>query len=129
MTGKHFELTDEARNYLGRNLHRICATRDMPRYGVRRGDIGGWVEHERNLSGDARVSGHAEVYGRATITERQDILVHPIGSQPAAATLTRTADGHNISVGCWRGGTVDTLPAQVDRRSQTWPGTAGDHAR
>lgn len=100
-----------------------------------------WVEHERNLSGDAwvsgdarvygdaRVSGDAEVYGRATITERQDILVHPIGSQSVAATLTRTADGHNISVGCWRGGTVDTLPPEVDRRSQTWPGAAGDHAR
>ncbi|RDI30456.1 hypothetical protein DEU38_10537 [Rhodococcus sp. AG1013] len=196
MTGKHFELTDETRNYFGHNLHRIRATRDMPPRGVRKGDVGGWVEHERNVSGDAwvsgdarvfgdaemsgnaeasdnagvsgnaavsgnarvhgdariygdaevygnasvygnadvsgdaRVSGRAEVHGRATVAERQDILVvDPIGSQSVAATLTRTADGHNLSVGCWHGGTIDTLPAEVDRRSQTWPGTAGDHAR
>lgn len=172
MTGKHFELTGETRNCFGHNLHRIRAARDMPRYGVRKGDVGGWVEHERNVSGyawvagdvrvfgdawvsdnaemsgnaeasvnatvsgnadvsgDARVSGRAEVYGRATVTERQDILVvDPLGSQSSAVTLTRAADGHNLSVGCWHGGTIDTLPAEVDRRSQMWPGTAQDHAR
>ncbi|MCZ4555802.1 polymer-forming cytoskeletal protein [Rhodococcus maanshanensis] len=232
MTGKHFELTDETRNYFGHNLHRIRATRDMTRYCVRKGDVGGWVECERNVSGyawvsgdarvfgdasvsdnaeisgnaevssnarvsgnaevsgdarvhgdarvygdaevygnanvygnadvsgdatvhgearifgdaevegnasvygnadvsgDARVSGRAEVHGRATVTERQDILVvYPIGSQSVTATLTRTAAGHNLSVGCWHGGTIYTLRAEVDRRSQTWPGTAQDHAR
>ena len=83
-----------------------------------------------DVSGDARVSGRAEVHGRATVTERQDILVvYPIGSQSVTATLTRTAAGHNLSVGCWHGGTIYTLRAEVDRRSQTWPGTAQDHAR
>ena len=38
MTGKHFELSDETGTYLGRNPHRLRATRDMPRYGVRKGD-------------------------------------------------------------------------------------------
>lgn len=74
-------------------LRRIRALRDIPKWGVKNGDLGGWVETERNLSqdgdawvcsdawvcdnarvynnaqvfGNSRVYGYAEVYGNAFV--------------------------------------------------------------
>ena len=67
-----YELTDETN---GSGLRRIRALRDIPRCGVKEGDLGGWVESEGNLtqegdcwvSDDARVSGNARVFGNALI--------------------------------------------------------------
>ncbi len=220
MSDRHFELTDETHDHIGRTLHRIRATTALPRHGVVEGDLGGWVETADNLSGnawvfdnawvfgnakvsddaevsdnaqvsddaevsgnaqvsgnagvsgDARVSGDAEVSGNAevsgsaevsgnakvsgdarvfgnaevsgdaavsgnawvsggaVVTEGQDILVvHPIGSESATATLTRTRDGHQLSVWCWRDRTIDQLDAEVERRSESWRGSPADHDR
>ena len=52
----------------GAVLHRIRAVTDLPRQGVRAGDVGGWVESTDNLSGDAWVSGDARVYGDARVS-------------------------------------------------------------
>ena len=70
-----YELTDETKEIGGITLHRIRALMDISRYGVRAGDIGGWIEAESNLSqdddawvgGDARVYGNAVVYGDAWV--------------------------------------------------------------
>ena len=69
-----FELTGETKvNFQGVTVHRIRATRDIPRAGVKRGDEGGWVESveltngDARLSGDAWVSGTAQVYGNARV--------------------------------------------------------------
>ena len=73
-----YELTDETN---GSGLRRICALRDIPRCGVKEGDLGGWVESEGNLTqegdcwvfddaliyGDARVSDDAQVFGNARV--------------------------------------------------------------
>ena len=79
-----YELTDETN---GSGLRRIRALRDIPRYGVKEGDLGGWVESEGNLtqegdcwvfdyaqvsdtaliSGDARVFGNSWVFGNAQV--------------------------------------------------------------
>ena len=72
---KKYELTDETKEIWGITLHRIRALMDIPRYGVRAGDIGGWIEAESNLSqdgdawvgGDARVYRNARVYGNAVV--------------------------------------------------------------
>ena len=56
-------------------LHRIRALRDIPEHGVTAGDLGGWIESERNLAqsgdawvaDDAYVSGNAQVYGNARV--------------------------------------------------------------
>ena len=72
---KKYELTDETKVIGGITLHRIRALMDISRYGVRAGDIGGWIEAESNLpqygnawvSDDARVSGDAKVYGDARV--------------------------------------------------------------
>ena len=63
---KKYELTQETNE---QGLHRIRALRDIPRYGVKKGDLGGFVERENNLSqeddcwiaNDATVMGHAIV--------------------------------------------------------------------
>ena len=63
-----YELTDETN---GSGLRRIRALRDIPRYGVNEGDLGGWVESEGNLTqeGDCWVFGKARVFGKAQVCD------------------------------------------------------------
>ncbi len=69
------------------NLFQIRALRDIPRFNVKKGDVGGYVEHEGNLSqegdcwiedaalvyenarvfGNARVSGNTQIFGNAQV--------------------------------------------------------------
>ena len=68
---KKFELTSEFNlNFFGRKFFRIKALVNIERYGVKAGDLGGWVEKEDNLSqsGNAWVSGNAVVYGNAKVS-------------------------------------------------------------
>ncbi len=60
---KKFELTTDTKMFLGRKLFRIKALISFGN--VKVGDMGGYIEKEENLSqsGDAWVSGNAEVYG------------------------------------------------------------------
>ena len=64
---KKYKLTSETKEYGSLTLFRIEAVRDFG--GVEKGDKGGFVEKEDNLShdGDAWVSGDAEVYGDAKV--------------------------------------------------------------
>jgi hypothetical protein len=50
-------------------LQRVVALISIPAYGINKGDRGGLIEKEENLShdGDAWVSGDAEVYGNARV--------------------------------------------------------------
>jgi carbonic anhydrase/acetyltransferase-like protein (isoleucine patch superfamily) len=66
---KKYELTDKTADYRGRVLHRIRALKDF--YGVKKGDLGGWIEKEDNLSHDGAcwVCGNATVYGDAILCE------------------------------------------------------------
>ena len=69
---RKFELTDETLQLAsGVTLYRIRALIDIPRHGVKAGDMGGWVEREDNLSheGDAWVGGDALVLEEARIVE------------------------------------------------------------
>jgi hypothetical protein len=74
MTTKKYELTEEKREINGHILFRIRALISFGN--VSRGDLGGWIEREENLSqvygdawvyGDAQVSGNARVYGDAWV--------------------------------------------------------------
>ena len=64
--GPKYELTAEVNT---NGLYRIRALRDIPLYGVKAGDLGGWVASEGNLSqaGDAWVTDSAWVYGSALV--------------------------------------------------------------
>ena len=71
---KKYELTDETMNNGLVALHRIKAL--VAFADVAAGDLGGWIESERNLAqsgdawvyGNARVSGNAWVYGNAKVS-------------------------------------------------------------
>ena len=66
---KHFKLrTDLTIEIGGKTFFRIEATRDIEKFGVKTGSLGGYVESEENLSGDAWVSGDAKVYGNARVS-------------------------------------------------------------
>lgn len=69
---KKYKLTGETIEFLGRTLHRIEALRDFTTSDgaiVYKGEKGGWVESENNLShdGNAWVYGNALVYGDAWV--------------------------------------------------------------
>ncbi len=53
-----------------RTIHRIQACIDIPRYDVKTGDLGGWIESENNLShdGDAWVKNNAVVMHQAVVS-------------------------------------------------------------
>ena len=64
---KKYRLTKETVSYRGHALHRIEALRDFGN--VKKGDLGGWIESESNLSqeGDCWISGGAKVYDNAQV--------------------------------------------------------------
>jgi hypothetical protein len=74
---KKYELTSETKEINGVVLHRIKALKDFVNRGlqVSKGDLGGWIESEKNLSqenncwvsGDARVFGYARVFEDARV--------------------------------------------------------------
>jgi hypothetical protein len=85
MNGKKYEmLQDQTIEWCGRTLYRIRALRDFGN--VRAGDVGGYIECERNLSQDdnarvydnalvydnARVCGNAWVYGNTLVCGNAD---------------------------------------------------------
>lgn len=72
---KKFELTEEfIINNSGIKLYRIKALKDFS--DVKKGDLGGYVQQERNLSqfGNAWICGNAKVYGNARVFENAWIL-------------------------------------------------------
>jgi carbonic anhydrase/acetyltransferase-like protein (isoleucine patch superfamily) len=74
MDSKKYKLVGKAVAYQGYTLRRIEALRDFG--DVRKGDLGGWIESESNLSqeGDCWVGGEAQVYGGARVYS--DALVY-----------------------------------------------------
>ena len=63
---RHFELTDKfIINAFGAKLFQIKCTRKIKYADI--GDLGGYIEKENNLSGDAWVSGNAQVSGDAQV--------------------------------------------------------------
>lgn len=82
---KKYELTDETMTVDEVTYHRIraCKDFDVQGYHVKAGDLGGYVESERNIdqdgngwisglaliSGNARVCGNAHVRGNAWISD------------------------------------------------------------
>ena len=69
MEEKKYILTGETKEHFGHTLYRIEAVKDFP--GVKKGDKGGWIEREENLSheGNAWVCGNARVYGNAWVCD------------------------------------------------------------
>ena len=66
---KKYILTEEAKEVGGHILHRIQAMRDFG--GVQKGDLGGWVESEENLShdGDCWIFDNGRVFGDGRVSD------------------------------------------------------------
>ena len=114
---KKYRLTEETTKVGNRPLYRIQALRDFGN--VKEGDIGGYIESEKNLSqdgnawvyGNARVSGNACVYGNARVYGNADIKttgdicsMSGFGSEYRTTTAFRTKNGDvHVSCGCFQG--------------------------
>ncbi len=67
---RKYELTEETKTLADNTvLHRIRALRDIPRYGVKAGYLGGWIEKENNLSQDGDACDNACVCGDALVSD------------------------------------------------------------
>ena len=119
---KKYELTDETIDVSGTTLHRIKALKDFGN--VKKGELGGYVESERNLSqegncwvcGDAKVCGDAEVCGNAKVCGDADyIIIKGLGSKYRNTTIFRTKENIAVKCGCFYG----TLAEFVDKVKET----------
>lgn len=70
---KTFEFTGETLLHNKVTLNRIRAVVDIPEADVKKGDIGGWIEKEENLSGNAWVYDNSKVYGNAIVYDNVEI--------------------------------------------------------
>ena len=75
---RQFELTSismiHSEDFEKVTLYRIRATRDIKEHGVKKGDLGGWVEKEENMPGfNSWIADEAKVFGNAKI--KQNALV------------------------------------------------------
>ena len=73
---RKYELTKETKTLAdGMVLHRVRALMDISRYGVKAGDLGGWIEKYDNLSqdGDAWVYGDAKIFDNANVFDNAKV--------------------------------------------------------
>ena len=124
---RKYEFTGETQNIecTGKviTLRRIRAARDF--MGVKKEELGGWIETEDNLShsgnawvsGDAQVSGNARVFGDAQVSGnawvpgnarvydiRHVFTAGPIGSRDGFVTFFRDKDCEiSVKCGCFSG--------------------------
>lgn len=122
MEKKYRLLENDTKKVNGRTLYRIEALKDFA--GVKKGDKGGYVEKEENLShkgncwvyGNARVFGYAEVSGYAEVRSIRDYVVFKnIWSSGRYFTYTRS--NGMWKVGCFYG-TGEELIAKAYRYSE-----------
>ena len=125
---KKYEFTGEIKTEFGVTLQRIRALLSFG--AVTKGDIGGWISGEHNLSedgnawvygearvyGNARVSGEARVSGNARVYGNADFaLVGPLGSRHAYLTVHADAKlSVRFTTGCFSDNQSNFESAIVD---------------
>ena len=121
---KHFELTDKfIINAFGIKLLQIKCTRKIKHADV--GDLGGYIEKEDNLSGDAWVcgdawvSGNAQVSGDAKVSNNNEHCGFDcFGSANRHTHAYKTQSGKvEIICGCFRG-SIEEFEEQVKKTHQ-----------
>lgn len=98
---KNYELTETFKELLdGIKLFQIKCIKDF-QY-AKKGDLGGWIEHEKNLSGNAQIYGDADY-----------CCFQSFGSVNRTTTVFKEANGKiKIICGCFNG-TIDEFKNQV----------------
>ena len=111
MCNKRWEFTGETKIYFGITLKRIRAAVEFKlKCGIviAKGELGGWIEKESNLSGDAWVSGDARVYGNAWVSgdakvkSSKDYCVYK-NTWSSFRWFTYTRSNKMWAVGCFYG--------------------------
>ena len=97
----------------GRTLKRIRAVAEIAELGVTPGQLGGYIEHEKNLFGDALVYGNARVSGDAWVYDNGLIFwASRVGSENGTLTVYNTkSHGLEVTRGCFRGSVEEFLAA------------------
>ena len=121
---KKYELTDETMTVDGVTYHRIraCKDFDVQGYHVKAGDLGGYVESERNIdqdgngwisglaliSGNARVCGNAHVRGNAWISDNACVYGNAeVGGNAEVDDNARVGGNAQICDDAWVGGNAE----------------------
>ena len=111
---KKYELTSETKVINGVKLHRIKALNSFRN--IYEGDLGGWIESEKNLSqdgnawvegnatvsGNAWVEGNATVSGNAVVSGKEDYIVFK-NWWSSGRYFTWTRSNNKWKVGCFYG--------------------------
>ena len=120
---KNYKLSDETKETpCGIVLHRIVATTTFTSacgLTINVGDVGGWIEKESNLSGNAwvygnaRVYGDAEVSGNARVVNQHDYIVFK-NSWSSGRYFTWTKSNDMWAVGCFYGTGKELIEKSYD---------------
>jgi hypothetical protein len=97
LSGVKYELTDETVTMpSGATLRRIRALKYIPTWKVKKGDLGGFIESEKNLShdGEAWVGEDARVYENGLITEDAYVCGNAEVYGNSMVTHNAIIDGH-----------------------------------
>lgn len=104
-----YKLTGETKLWFDRTLHRIRALIDIKEHGVKKGDLGGWIENEENLSHD----GAAWVGGLAVVCDAAQVCDGALVSDSALvydaariSGLAQVCDGAQVSGSAVVGGSA-----------------------
>ena len=121
---KHFELTDKfIINAFGVKLFQIKCTRKIKYADI--GDLGGYIEKEDNLSGNAwvsgnaKVSGNAQVFGKARVSnDNEHCGFDCFGSANRHTHSYKTKSGKiEITCGCFLG-SIEEFEKQIKETHQ-----------
>ena len=102
---KKYELTSETKVINGVELHRIKALKSFR--SIEKGDLGGWIESEKNLSQDgdawvfdnAKVRGNATIRGDAWVFDNAEVSGNAIVSGNATISGNATVSGYAVVCG------------------------------
>ena len=116
-----YEITNIAHPY-NQELRRIRALVAISAMSVVPGDLGGYVETEKNLSheGNAWVSGDAQVCGDARVSGDASIMwISRIGSENGTLTVCTGKSGLVAVRGCFKGSLDEFAAAVYDKHGGT----------
>ena len=102
---KKYELTSETKVINGVELHRIKALKSFGN--IKKGELGGWIESEKNLSQDgdawvfdnAKVRRNATIRGDAWVFDNAEVSGNAIVSENAAVSENATVSENAIVSG------------------------------
>ncbi len=95
---KKYKLTNKTIKYRGHILHQIQALKDFK--GIKKGDLGGWVESEINLSqeGDCWITDKVRVLDGASVNKNAYVKGNVLITDNAIITDEVLIDGNNAII-------------------------------